>query len=67
MDIMIKYLQCRPDILLDDVELLEMIAMLLPNLAGRITQVLLAIIDDVLDASSPECKVSAHIKLTDPC
>nr|ODN96689.1 hypothetical protein L204_03398 [Cryptococcus depauperatus CBS 7855] len=48
LDIMIEYLHSPRHILLADVELLEMIATLLPNLARRIVQTLTDIIDDLL-------------------
>lgn len=48
MDIVIRYLQCDSDTLLADVRLLEMIAILLPTLAQRITQRLSDIIDDLM-------------------
>ncbi|ODN92024.1 hypothetical protein L198_05696 [Cryptococcus wingfieldii CBS 7118] len=48
LDIMIHYLRSPHHILLADVELLEMIATLLPNLARRIIQTLTDIIDDLL-------------------
>ncbi|WVQ77110.1 hypothetical protein IAR50_006793 [Cryptococcus sp. DSM 104548] len=48
LDIMIHYLRLPHYILLADVELLEMIATLLPNLARRIIQTLTDIIDDLL-------------------
>lgn len=48
MDIVIRYLQCDSDTLLADVRLLEMIAILQPTLAQRITQRLSDIIDDLM-------------------
>nr|XP_018267383.1 uncharacterized protein I303_01369 [Kwoniella dejecticola CBS 10117]OBR89541.1 hypothetical protein I303_01369 [Kwoniella dejecticola CBS 10117] len=48
LDVMIEYLHFPHHVLLADVELLEMIATLLPNLAKRIVQSLTDIIDDLL-------------------
>lgn len=45
---MVEYLHSPHHVLLDDVELLEMIATLLPNLAKRIVQTLTDIIDALL-------------------
>ncbi|WVQ61961.1 uncharacterized protein L199_000094 [Kwoniella botswanensis] len=53
LDVMIEYLHHPHHILLADVELLEMIATLLPNLAKRIIQTLTDIIDDLL--SDKQC------------
>ncbi|WWC86456.1 uncharacterized protein L201_001333 [Kwoniella dendrophila CBS 6074] len=53
LDVMVEYLLYPHDILLADVELLEMIATLLPNLSKRIIQTLTDIIDDLL--SDKEC------------
>ena len=47
LDIMIVYLHLPPDVLLQNVGLLEMIATLLPNLARRIIQILSDMIDDI--------------------
>ncbi|WVW82548.1 hypothetical protein I302_104559 [Kwoniella bestiolae CBS 10118] len=52
LDVMIEYLHSPHHILLADVELLEMIATLLPNLAKRIIQTLTDIIDDLLSQKS---------------
>ncbi|OXG92409.1 hypothetical protein C345_05935 [Cryptococcus neoformans A2-102-5] len=48
LNIMIEYLHSPHHVLLEDVELLEMIATLLPNLAKRIIQTLIDIIDELL-------------------
>lgn len=48
LNIMIEYLHSPHHVLLEDVELLEMIATLLPNLAKRIIQTLIDIIDALL-------------------
>ncbi|WWC66185.1 uncharacterized protein I206_100086 [Kwoniella pini CBS 10737] len=48
LDVMIEYLHHPHHVLLADVQLLEMIATLLPNLAKRIIQTLTDIIDDIL-------------------
>lgn len=48
LHIMVEYLHSPHHVLLDDVELLEMIATLLPNLAKRIVQTLTDIIDALL-------------------
>ncbi|WRT64368.1 uncharacterized protein IL334_001300 [Kwoniella shivajii] len=53
LNVMIEYLHRPHHILLADVELLEMIAILLPNLAKRIIQALTDIIDDLL--SNKQC------------
>nr|XP_018999660.1 uncharacterized protein I203_07857 [Kwoniella mangroviensis CBS 8507]OCF63121.1 hypothetical protein I203_07857 [Kwoniella mangroviensis CBS 8507] len=53
LDLMIEYLHHPHHTLLADVELLEMIATLLPNLAKRIIQTLTDIIDDLL--SDKQC------------
>ncbi|WVQ82472.1 hypothetical protein IAT38_004601 [Cryptococcus sp. DSM 104549] len=52
LEIMIEYLHSPHHVLLADVELLEMIATLLPNLARRIIQTLTDVIDDLLGEKS---------------
>ncbi|WVR06060.1 hypothetical protein IAU60_003088 [Kwoniella sp. DSM 27419] len=60
-DVMVDYLRLPHEILLADIGLLEMIATLLPNLAGRIIRILTDVIDDIL--SSKECSYPAEAVL----
>lgn len=53
---MIAYLHCSPSVLLADVGLLEMIALLLPGLARKITQTLTNIIDDLMSDKPCSCE-----------
>lgn len=53
LDIMVDYLRLPPVILLADVQLLQSIATLLPQLSGRITQTLTESIQDLV--SGKEC------------
>jgi hypothetical protein len=52
LNVMIQYLRSSIPILLADIGLLEMIATLLPNLASRVTQLLVNVVDDVLQEQS---------------
>lgn len=56
LDIMISYLHSPPHVLLENVHLLEMIATLLPNLAKRIIQTLMDIIDTLLEDDEKDKK-----------
>ncbi|KAK4687661.1 hypothetical protein P7C73_g2454, partial [Tremellales sp. Uapishka_1] len=65
MDVMVGYLQCPSTILLSDVQLLEMIACLLPNLSRRIIQTMMDIVDDLLikEASEGQFKLSLYCSI----
>ncbi|OCF37694.1 hypothetical protein I316_00821 [Kwoniella heveanensis BCC8398] len=56
LNVMVEYLHSSHHILLADVELLEMIATLLPNLTRRIIQTLNGIIDDLLSNKKCDCE-----------
>ena len=53
---MIEYLHCKPSILLNNVTLLQQIAILLPNLGRRTIQIMTDIIDDLLADKPCSCK-----------
>lgn len=62
LDLMIRYLDCSPSILLQDVALLEMIATLLPNLAWRVVHIFIDILDDMLEDRPCSCeRASIHL------
>ena len=55
---MIEYLHCAPSILLADIQLLQQIATLLPNLASRIVQTMMDIIDELMSGKPCLCESS---------